>query len=619
MKYFILFSFAFFFFNISPAQATSSLLISEVLIGNEKASDNHEFVELYNTSSSAVDISHYRLRYKNSKGTENSLAVIKDGSCIPAHGNFLWANSKGNFASLADVTTGTTLTENYSIALYPPEGDVPLDNIRWGTDYSSPVQKSLARDLVNLNWLPELANPTPEKSTGCPDAEPDPIPIPTPTSVRLNEILPNPKGDENEGEFIELYNNDEEKTDISGFSLRDASKTGEYTFPKDTILQGKEYFILKRSVSKLSLNNSNETLSLFDAGNVLVDTVQYRNTKEGVSLNYTSSGWRGSHFLTPGAPNILNALPETKEKVPKKGYKDVAVSFHAKGKDADGDTLKYTWDFGDGHKSYKRETTHKYKENGNYTVTLTTTDGSEEILETFSLEIEPFPKKKIRIVSLVPNPSGKDSDTEWIEIENREKKSINLRGFSIATGWKKLINHPIREDFILEPKQTAKLTRTFSLFSLPNQKGKIELRAPDGDVLQRIKYKLDKSIKEDVIYKKEKGKRWEWQENEEDMASASALPDNQEEKTEPEISDTETTNEVEETVSVLGASSIDHATPSAYYQLLNYGTSFHLPEKMSLSFSDEIPLDAPLTPEPIISSSFFEKINTSLNDWQNEE
>jgi hypothetical protein len=132
---------------------------------------------------------------------------------------------------------------------------------------------------------------------------------------------------------------------------------------------------------KLSLNNANETVSLFDSSETLIDAVRYEKTKRGISLNYAPSGWRGGR-PTPGTRNILNNLPETKERIPKKGYRGVPIVFHARGRDIDGDTLKYVWDFGDGHKSYKAETSHAYEKNGVYAVTLATTDGAEDTTET---------------------------------------------------------------------------------------------------------------------------------------------------------------------------------------------------------------------------------------------
>lgn len=116
---------------------------------------------------------------------------------------------------------------------------------------------------------------------------------------------------------------------------------------------------------------------------------------------------------------------------------------------------------------------------------------------------------KIRIVSLVPNPKGKD-DKEWLEIKNGTKKEINFKNWSIATGWKKLSNHPIREDFKIKPGKTKKLTKKICAFTLNNMKNKLELRDPLGEVVQKIKYdkKKDK-MEEDEVYKIN-GKKWSW-------------------------------------------------------------------------------------------------------------
>ncbi|MBP9697810.1 MAG: lamin tail domain-containing protein [Candidatus Moranbacteria bacterium] len=502
------------FFSLSPkALATSStVVLNEIHITGGTGHTDDDFVELYNPTSVPIEISDFRLRYKNSKGTEGSLRVFGPGSCVPAQGFFLWANSKGVFAPLADTTTSGALSNDYSILLYPKEGTTPLDTVSFGTGTALPnpgTNQSLSRNTTDLIWS-LTTTPTPTKSIPCPPQEPTPPPIPTTTSVRLNELLPNPSDEESAGEFIELYNDSDTETDIGGFILHDASQSGSYTFPKDILIAGRGYLVIPGNISKIALNNSNETLSLFDPAQTLVDSVHYDTTKENVSLNFTESGWRGG-TPTPGASNQLNTLPETRERVPKEGYRSMPVSFDAQGKDVDGNTLKYTWDFGDGHKSYLEKTSHTYEANGTYQVTLKTTDGSDDVIETFSIKIESFPKLDIRITALVPNPAGKDSDNEWLIIENREKKSVNLEGWSIATGWDNLVNHPIRKSFIVKGKSTAKLTRDFSLFTLPNKKGRIELRAPNGKTLQEIEYKDKQSIEEDLIYRKEKGKRWEWQ------------------------------------------------------------------------------------------------------------
>ena len=140
-------------------------------------------------------------------------------------------------------------------------------------------------------------------------------------------------------------------------------------------------------------------------------------------------------------------------------------------------------------------------------MTLTTKDGNEETVETFLVRIEKFDPPKLRITSLLPNPTGKDTlpGSEWIEIENRTKKEVDLLGYSIATGSKKLINHPIRSSFTIPKKSSRRLTREYTLFSLPNQKGKLELRAPDGKPIHTLKYNFATSLTDDAILRKEKG------------------------------------------------------------------------------------------------------------------
>ena len=257
----------------------------------------------------------------------------------------------------------------------------------------------------------------------------------------------------------------------------------------------------------VSLNNTDETLTLFDTEKRMIHSVHYDKTKEDVTLNLVGDKLKGGKIPTPGKENILNTDPITKERVPKKGYRDIPVEFSAVGKDTDGDSLKYTWDFGDSHKSYKQKTAHTYKKTGKYTVVLTTDDGTDTITETFEIKIDKYKAPKLRIVAIMPNPKGKDSDFEWIEIENREKKSVDLKGFSIATGskTKKLTNHPIRTSFEIKGQSIKRLTRDHSLFTLNNQKGHIELRDPTGEMIHRFKYALEKSLKEDIILQKVKG------------------------------------------------------------------------------------------------------------------
>lgn len=662
------------FFYIFPREvlaASSDIILSEFQIESinkeGKTDSKDEFVELYNTTDQPLSLKNYKLVRKTSTGTVSSLrSSFKTTDTIPGKGFYLLVHKDAPSDLLAikdnEFVSSGTLATNNSLALLN-EADAPLDSIAWGTggifnEETRVVENilpnhSLTRERETLSW--SITNtPSPTNSLGAarippvpepvPDPIPDPIPDPlpppasSPVTVRLNEILPDPSAKGDAGEFIELYNFGTGPADISGWEILDAtamkkqsdgktlSKSDRLVFPEATVIPASGYALAtdRDSWFSLTLNNTNETLSLFHKNGALVDSLHFDKTKENISLNYTGAGWRGG-TPTPGAENRLNSLPETKEKIPKKGYRGVPVVFDARGKDTDRGKLKYTWNFGDNHKSYKEKTSHTYEETGIYLVTLTTTDGSDDITETFSLEITSLPKPNVRITAMIPNPSGKDSDAEWLMIENRGKKSVDLKGFGIATGWKKLVNHPVRESFVIAPKGEAKLTREFSLFTLPNEKGKIELRAPDGDVLQKIKYKLDKSVAEDVVYKKENGKRWAWQEQ---VATASIdsvnTPDAEESVADTVIAPLPAPEEesVEEKKEEQELSVPQEAEKLSLLPLLNYGTHITLPENIKLTFDDPSLVAAPVKKEHYaltFAKEVMSDLNTTLNAVQNGE
>lgn len=509
---------------LMPFSVSGAVMLSEVQIEGEKASD--EFVELYNSGSDAISLSGWSLRKKiatdvSAKGS--SLKTFGANDIIPSQGYFLWANSTSIFKDIADATTSSGLSDDNSLALYDKSGTL-IDSLTWGSGHVLPYspaffanpekKEGFTRDLSTLTWSKgKPTTPTNSHSDTYTEVVAPPV-TPTPASfalVYISEILPNPKEKNDTGEFIELFNPGPSAIDLSGWEIHDASATGKYVFPNGKSIAALGYLVVTDEDFTLSLNNSSETVSLWDKDKRLVHEVKYEKTKEGVALGLVGGTLRGMRVPTPGAANSENAEPITKERVPKKSFRGFATEFRARGKDQDGDELKFTWDFGDGHKSYKENTSHKYLKSGRYTVTLTTDDGIDTTTETFDIKIEKYEAPKVRIVSFLPNPKGNDSDLEWIEIENHEKREVNLKDFSIATGTKKktVANHPIREDFVIPAKSTKKLTREFSLFTLGNGRGYVELRAPDGNVIQDMKYRFDHSLKDDVVLKKVKGKRLE--------------------------------------------------------------------------------------------------------------
>ena len=380
------------------------------------------------------------------------------------------------------------------------------------------ADKNNWKESYILSGTPGIKNFTGNDITPLEIPKEEELPIATSAiTLRINEIFPNPSQKGEANEFIEIYNFGQESISLTNIILQDRNKKecplnlfANSLAPADYLLVENK----KNSACKITVHNSDGAFSLYNsmAKNILSTASFIKSAETDLSYNFDGSSWRWSKHRTPGETNIFNNLPQAQTRVPEKVYKDTYAEFLAKGSDKDKEKLKYTWDFGDGHKSYLAVTHHKYAKAGKYSVLLKISDGSEDKLETFEVKVEKFPKLDVKLVGLSPNPSGADTGAEFLNILNNTKKKINLNGWSIASGTKTLANHPIVTDFFIKPKEIAKLTYAISKFTLPNGNGKIELRYPNGEVASKIKYKgLGKTVMENATYVKTKA-GWNWSE-----------------------------------------------------------------------------------------------------------
>lgn len=130
----------------TAAAASSTLVISEVQYGGSgSGTASVEFVELYNKSGSAIDISALplRLHVRNGSGTDAHKALTLIRTTVPAGGYYLLVNENASSAlvAAADATyvdSGTTLVSN---------GGVYISD-------SASNDVSLAIDLVGWNAQP---------------------------------------------------------------------------------------------------------------------------------------------------------------------------------------------------------------------------------------------------------------------------------------------------------------------------------------------------------------------------------------------------------------------------------------------------------------------------------
>jgi hypothetical protein len=315
--------------------------------------------------------------------------------------------------------------------------------------------------------------------------------------IGLNEILPNPKGDERKGEYIEIYNGENFLINLKDWTVTDSKQ--KFIFSKDYFVEAGGYLVIYRDIFKFSLNNSSEeTVNLIDPDGNVISSVHYENAKEDIGYSFNGKIWRWSKYLTPNKENKFNIAPEIKIKKIKSGFVGIPLRFEADVKYKNKEDLAYLWDFDDGGKSYLQNVNHIFKNKGNYNIKLIVDNGGEVIEKSFNLKIKKYPSLPIIISRLLPNPLGVDTGIEWIEIKNNSSKEVSLKGWKIATGQKNLINHSVLSEAVIPPGDIMMLTREDALFSLNNKQTIVELRYPNGKVASRVTYKKNK-IEENEI------------------------------------------------------------------------------------------------------------------------
>jgi len=141
----------------------------------------------------------------------------------------------------------------------------------------------------------------------------------TGSAVVLNEILPNTEDDnapKPDGEWIELYNKSDSTLSVAGWHLTDTADThlvlitGDKTNTGGTDISDHGFLVVYIGPTSINLNDSGDTISLYDDADNLIDSHTYGDTPEGKSIARIPDGestWYDP-IPTPGKPNKMGSL-----------------------------------------------------------------------------------------------------------------------------------------------------------------------------------------------------------------------------------------------------------------------------------------------------------------------
>lgn len=288
--------------TVLPITYSSEIHVSEFLPNPTGDDGELEFVEIYNSSALPIPLSGWIIN----TGTTSIFSIPVD--IIIGAGEYL-----AFFSSVYDISLSNSSDH---IKLVRPDSIVQ-DDISYTTSKEGYSYNRLANGTYEQSFTP-TANAS-NSITVAPTPTPKPTAITTEEAdtesllydysshIVINELLPNPKGSDETGEYIEIKSLDAKPVNLFGWTLDDSAKGSGYHFPKSAVIGSKKIVAFYRNTTKVALNNDTDILKLIDPnGKVISQTTYAKPVPENQSFNRDSKGlfiW--SAELTPHKENII--------------------------------------------------------------------------------------------------------------------------------------------------------------------------------------------------------------------------------------------------------------------------------------------------------------------------
>ncbi len=303
--------------NVAPETSTGSgtnatvsppFRISELLPDPAGKDADGEFIEIENVADVDAEIEGWRIA--DAKGKTYVIPAMR----IAAHGSraFVYAETK---ISLVNAAAWYALQDASGVivdtASYPspvPEGKsyARFDGgWRW-TETPTAGATNVLSETAAAPAMPEPAppnepSPAPMPEPTLPEPDPTPTPVTRPIAVTINEILPDPDGDDGT-EWVELRNDGADDAALAGWLLDDApGGSAPYAFTAERVPAG-GFLIVPSATSRLALNNDADEVRLIAPDASVRQSIRYENAPTGKSFAYDGAQWRWT-TMTSGEAN----------------------------------------------------------------------------------------------------------------------------------------------------------------------------------------------------------------------------------------------------------------------------------------------------------------------------
>ncbi len=540
-----------FFYWQKEAQAeTNSILINEIAWMGTETSANDEWIELFNMTDQDIVLDGWSISSQDGTPQIDLLGTIKansyyllersDDDTVPDKiadliytgalgnsGEYLeLKNASGTAISFLDASSAWLAGDNTTKQTMSRTSDG-----EWLSSLSSLGTPAEVNDFASSSEVASDISQDQASSSSTIKNETSDYSVGTSASTKttkgkskiiISEIFPNPKGSDEQTEFIELYNAGQETVDLFEWQIADEGKR-RFRFKISRKIKAKSYLILFRKETKLAMNNNGDTISLYKKDRkTALQKISYKKASENMSYNCLTSDleilgklanvdclW--SETLTPGEANKIhlpNRAPNVDFSVGDFLLARNPILFDSSDTiDLDDDELEYSWDFGDGYFSYFAMPDHTFAKAGEYEVLLEVSDGelsaeakrkinimdwkinTEELTSSRELILN---YKDIKISQVLPNPEGTDIDGEYVEIINSGQDKINLLNWQIDDAEGGSRPYTFKNPLYLSAGQSYLLAREDSGIALNNNRDEVRIIAPDKSIVDLLSYSKPK-------------------------------------------------------------------------------------------------------------------------------
>ncbi len=278
----------------TPSSEAQQLLLTEIMPA--PTSPNPEWIELYNPTASAIDLTGWHIDDIDNGGS----ALQALTGTVPAYGYFLFElksailNNSGDDVRLLDSTDTVVSETSYTTSSSSESWGLDMETLLFcaqvptpGVTNTTSCTPATPTGTPSPTITPLTPSPYPSTITPSPTMTPASTPTPTPgapstaTQVFISEFLPRPTT--GSSEWVELYNDSDNTVSLDGWYIDDIAGGGSSPKQITTTIAAKSYASIQ--LTSAILNNDTDSVRLLDPQQQSVDELSYVDAEVDISFS----------------------------------------------------------------------------------------------------------------------------------------------------------------------------------------------------------------------------------------------------------------------------------------------------------------------------------------------